>query len=61
MGLKRRNKMEIKFGNYWGLENNQFTFFGATYYENYCSYELILELFNFYVEFILIKKENQND
>lgn len=53
--------MEIKFGNYWGLENNQFTFFGATYYENYCSYELILELFNFYVEFILIKKENQND
>ena len=51
--------MKIKFGHYWGLENKQFTLLGVTYYENYCSYEIILELFNFYVEVALIKKENQ--
>ena len=51
--------MKIKFGNYWGLENKQFTLLGATYYENYYLYEIILELFNFYVEVALIKKENQ--
>lgn len=61
MGLDRRNKMEVKFGHYWGLENKQFTLFGGTYHENYYSHEIIIELLNFYVEFALIKKENQND
>ena len=53
--------MEVKFGHYWGLENKQFTLFGGTYHENYYSHEIIIELLNFYVEFALIKKENQND
>lgn len=51
--------MEIKVGHYWGLENKQFTLFGATYYENICSNEVIFELFNFYLEIIFIKQENE--
>ena len=44
--------MEIKVGHYWGLENNQFTLIGITYYKSYgMSNDLIFELFNFYIEF----------